>query len=117
MEISLTVSYNVTIDKDEFWNPETGELNSEIERQLEKIFPKKIKLSDKDVTERNHISYYPLNEGKNCLRCVSCGKWLYIPGKSYMVEGLDYCKIIDEKPFCHSCAWELEADMRGGSEE
>lgn len=78
MEISLTISYHVTIDKDEFWDSETGELNSKIECQFEKIFPKKIKLSDKDTTKRNYISYYPLHEGKNCLRCAFCGKWLLI---------------------------------------
>ena len=117
MEISLTISYHVTIDKDEFWDSETGKLNSKIECQFEKIFPEKIKLSDKDTTKRNHISYYPLHEGKNCLRCAFCGKWLYIPDKEYMAEGLDYCRIINEKPYCHSCAWELEADIRGDSKE
>lgn len=111
MDISLTVSYHVKIEKDAFFNPETGELNDEIEKQLEKLFSDKIELSEQNVAIKNYLSHYPLYEGKNCLRCAACGRWLYMPGKEDMAEGLDYCKIIKGISFCHSCAWELENEI------
>lgn len=111
MEISLTVNYKVEIDKDDFYDSDTGELKTDIEKRLETFFPEVINLSQNDVTIRKHISYYPLLEKKNCLKCAACGTELYIPGKEHLIEGLDYSKMIKDVPFCHSCAWELENEI------
>lgn len=111
MEISLTVSYKVEMNKDDFWNPKTGKLNTDIEEQLDQYFPEEIILSQKSLTTRNYISYISLEEGKNCLKCASCGIALYIPGKEYLAEGLEHCKMMKDIPFCHSCAWELENEL------
>lgn len=111
MEISLTINYKIEIDKDDFWDLETGKPKADMKESLNRYFPEKIALSKNSVTTRNHISYIPLKEGKNCLKCASCGMALYIPGKEYLAEGLDYCKIIKDIPFCHSCAWELENEQ------
>lgn len=111
MEISLTVSYKMEIDKDDFWDTETGKIKAEVKKQLEKMFPKELELSEDGHAIRKHISYVPLKEGKNCLKCASCGASLYIPGKEYLADGLEYCKMIKNVPFCNSCAWELKDEL------
>lgn len=107
----LTVSYALDIPKDEFFQLENGEVRETIEDQLEKLFPKEIALTENASAQREHLIHYPLHEDKNALRCASCGKWLYLPGKEYFPAGLDYCKMVKNIPLCFSCAWELEKDM------
>ena len=60
---------------------------------------------------REHLITYPLHENKNSLRCTSCGKWLYMPGKEYLPVSLDYCRMVKGIPLCTGCAWELEPDL------
>ena len=98
MDIMLTVSYSLKISKDDFFHPETGIVNEEMREKLEKLFPQEIALTEDTVAQREHLSHLPLYENKNCLRCASCGKWLYMPGKEYLAEGLDYCKMKKEIP-------------------
>lgn len=107
----LTVSYSLEIPRDEFFQPENGSVREELEEQLEKLFPKEIVLTGHAAAQREHLIHYPLLENKNTLRCVSCGKWLYMPGKEYLPVSLDYCKMVKGIPLCPSCAWELEADL------
>ena len=111
MDIMLTVSYALKISKDDFFT-ESGKVKEEAKAQLEKLFPKEIALMENVIAEREHLIHYPLYENKNCLRCASCGKWLYMPGKDYFPVSLDYCKMVKEIPLCFSCAWELEADLK-----
>lgn len=111
IEISLTVNYKIKIDKEKFWDSETGHPKTDIEERLSQYFPEEIILSTESLTTRNHISYIPLKEGKNCLKCAVCGTALYIPGKEYLAEGLEHCKMMKGIPFCHSCAWELENEL------
>lgn len=111
MDIMLTVSYSLKIPKDEFFHPENGEVNKEIREKLKKLFPEEIALTENVVAQKEHLIHYPLRENKNCLRCASCGKWLYMPGREYLPVSLEYCKVVKEIPLCSSCAWELEKDM------
>lgn len=111
MDINLTVSYSLKIPRDEFFQ-DSGEPKVEVLEQLKKLFPKEITLAEDAVAKREHLIHAPLYENKNCLRCASCGKWLYMPGKEYFQESLDYCKMVKEIPLCSSCAWELEADLK-----
>lgn len=111
INIMLTVSYSLEIPRDEFFQSGNGEVREEMEEQLEKLFPKEIVLAGHAAAKREHLIHYPLLENKNALRCASCGKWLYMPGKEYLPVSLDYCKMAREIPLCPSCAWELEADM------
>lgn len=111
MDIMLTVSYSLKIPKDEFFHPENGEVNKEMREKLEKLFPEEIALTENVVAQKEHLIHYPLRENKNCLRCASCGKWLYMPGREYLPVSLEYCKVVKEIPLCSSCAWELEKDM------
>lgn len=111
IDVMLTVSYTLKIPKDEFWNPENGKVNEEMRQRLEKLFPEEIALTEDAVAQREHLMHYSLRENKNCLRCASCGKWLYMPGKEYLAEGLEYCKMRKKIPLCSSCAWELEKDL------
>ena len=60
---------------------------------------------------REHRICHPLVENSNCLRCVSCGMWLYMPGKEDLPVCLEDCKMVKQIPLCPSCAWELEKDM------
>lgn len=111
MDILLTVSYSLKIPKEKFFHPENGYVKEEIREQLEKLFPEEFVLAEDAVAQREHLIHNPLIENKNCLRCASCGKWLYMPGKEYLPGGLEYCKVVKEIPLCSSCAWELEKDM------
>lgn len=112
MDIMMTVSYSLKIPEDEFFHSENRDARGKMREQLEKLFPKEIVIMEDTVAKREHLVHYPLLENKNCLRCASCGKWLYMPGKEHLVEGLEYCKMVKEIPLCPSCAWELEADMK-----
>lgn len=111
INIMLTVSYSLEIPEDEFFRSESGEVREEMEEHLERLFPEEITLTGHAAARREHLIHYPLHEGDNALRCVSCGKWLCMPGKEYLPVSLDYCKMVKEIPLCTSCAWELEADM------
>lgn len=112
MSIMLTISYFLKIPEDEFFVQETGYVKEVMQEQLEKIFPKEITLTDNVVAQREHLIHYPLCENKNCLRCVSCGKWLHMPNKECLsLVSLEDCKMIKGIPLCSSCAWELEADL------
>ena len=112
MDIMLTVSYSVKIPKDEFFNSENGYVKEEMRQQLERLFPEEIALTEDTVAQREHLIHAPLHENKNALKCASCGKWLYMPGKEHLQECLEYCKMVKEIPLCSSCAWELEADFK-----
>ena len=111
MDIMLTVSYTLEIPKDKFFCSETGYVKEEMRERLEKLFPKEIALTGDTIARRENLIHYPLHENKNSLRCASCGKWLYMPGKEYLPVCLDYCRMVKEIPLCSSCAWELEADL------
>ena len=111
INIMLAVSYSLEIPKDEFFQSGNGKVKEETEEQLEKLFPKEIVLTGHTAAQREHLICYPLYEHKNALRCTTCGKWLYMPGKEYLPAGLDYCRMVKGIPLCPSCAWELEADM------
>ena len=111
MDMMLTVSYSLKIPKEEFFHPESGEVKEEMREQLEKLFPKEIVLPGGTAAKREHLIHAPLIENKNCLRCASCGRWLYMPGKEYMSAGLDDCKMVKGIPLCSSCGWELEKDL------
>lgn len=108
----LTVGYCIDIPKEDFFHTESGEVNEEIMERLETLFPKEIALTKEVSAQREHLIHYPLMEGKNCLRCTCCGKWLYMPDKEYLPVSLEYCQIVKGIPLCSSCAWELEADMK-----
>ena len=112
MDIMMTVSYSLKIPEDEFFHSENRDVRGKMREQLEKLFPKEIVIMEDTVAKREHLVHYPLLENKNCLICASCGKWLYMPGKEHLAEGLEYCKMVKEIPLCPSCAWELEADMK-----
>nr|MDE7477720.1 hypothetical protein [Lachnospiraceae bacterium] len=71
-----------------------------------------IVLTENLSAQREHLIHAPLYENKNALRCASCGKWLYMPGKEDRQECLEYCKMVKDIPLCSSCAWEQEADMK-----
>lgn len=111
MDIMLTVSYTLKIPKDKFFCSETGYVKEEMRERLERLFPEEIALTEDTIARREHLIHYPLHENKNSLRCASCGKWLYMPGKEYLQASLEYCKMVKEIPLCSSCAWELEADL------
>lgn len=111
INIMLTVSYSLEIPRDEFFQSGNGRVKEEMEEQLEKLFPKEIVLTGHIAAQREHLFHYPLHENKNALRCASCGKWLYMPGKEYLPVSLDCCKMVKGILLCTSCAWELEADM------
>lgn len=112
MNLMLTVSYSINIPHDQFFCAENGEVNEKIKKRLETLFPKEIVLVENVDIHRAHLLNYPLIENKNSLRCVSCGKWLYMPEKEYLPVCLEYCKMVKGIPLCPSCAWELEADMQ-----
>lgn len=112
MDIMLTVSYCINIPRDEFFETESGEVNEEIMERLETLFPKEIVLAKEVAAQREHLIHYPLIENKNSLRCVCCGRWLYMPDKEYLPVSLEYCQMVEGIPLCSSCAWELEADMK-----
>lgn len=111
MDIMLTVSYSAKLPRDEFYS-EKGDVKEKMEELLEELFPEEIALTKDGVARREHMIYYPLIENKNALKCASCGKWLYIPGKEHLPVCLEYCKMVKEIPLCSSCAWELEADLK-----
>lgn len=111
----LTVSYSLEIPRDEFFHSENGSVREDMEKRLDKLFPEEIVLTENVAARREHLIHYPLSEYQNALRCASCGKWLYMPGKEYLPVSLDYCKMVREIPLCSSCAWELEADMKNES--
>ncbi len=112
MDIMLTVGYSLKIARDKFFNFENGYVKEEIKKQLEKLFPEEIALSEDAVAQREHLIHAPLHENKNALRCASCGKWLYMPGKEHSQVCLEYCKMVKEIPLCFGCAWELETDLK-----
>lgn len=64
MDIMLTVSYSVKIPKDEFFNSENGYVKEEMRRQLERLFPEEIALTENTVAQREHLIHAPL--------CSSC---------------------------------------------
>ena len=111
MDMMLTVSFSLKIPKDEFFYAESGRVKDEMKEQMEKLFPREIMLPGGIAAKREHLIHAPLIENKNCLRCASCGRWLYMPGKEDMSASLDYCKMVKEIPLCASCAWELEKDL------
>lgn len=112
MDIMLTVSYCINIPRDEFLQAESGEVNEEMMKRLETLFPKEIALTKEVVAQREHLIHYPLIENKNSLRCACCGRWLYMPKREYLPASLEYCQMVEGIPLCPSCAWELEADMK-----
>lgn len=111
MDIMLTVSYSLKIPKEDFFHSKDG-VKREVMEQLEKLFPQEIVLAEDSVAQREHLIHYPMHENKNSLRCASCGKWLYMPGKELLQVCLEYCKMVKDIPLCSSCAWELEADLK-----
>lgn len=111
MELIITVSYSLKIPREDYFEAESGTIKEEIEERLEALFPLELALTDKDTAHREHLISYPLIENHNCLRCASCGRWLYMPGKEYLPVCLDICKTVKQIPLCASCAWELEKDM------
>ena len=111
MDIMLTVSYALKIPKDKSFCSETGYEKEEMRERLEKLFPKEITLAEDTIVRREHLIHYPLHENKNSLRCASCGKWLYMPGKENLPVCLEYCRMVQEISLCSGCAWELEADL------
>ena len=112
MNIMLTVSYCIDIPKEDFFYVESGEVKEEIMERLETLFPKEIALTKEVAAQREHLIHYPLMEGKNSLRCASCGRWLYMPEREYLPVCLEYCQMVEGIPLCSSCVWELEADMK-----
>jgi hypothetical protein len=112
MDIMLTVSYSLKIPSDEFFCSETGYIKEEMQEQLQKLFPNEMTLTENAVAKREHLIHSPLYENKNSMRCVSCGKWLYMPNKEHLQVSLEYCKVVKGIPLCPSCAWELEYDLK-----
>lgn len=115
MEISLTVNYIISTDKENFWNPENGRLSDEMKEKLDKIFPQKISLPNVETAEFGRMSYIPLREGENATKCIACNSWCYVPKEEYKAEGLRHCRIINGYSFCESCFWELESEISDGS--
>ncbi len=111
MNLMVTVSYALNIPRDDFFYAENGTIKEEIGEQLERLFPTEIVLAEDVSAHREHRICYPLVENSNCLRCVSCGMWLYMPGKEDLPVCLEDCKMVKQIPLCPSCAWELEKDM------
>lgn len=97
MDIMLTVSYSVKIPKDEFFNSENGYVKEEMRRQLERLFPEEIALTENTVAQREHLIHASLHENKNALKCAFCGKWLYMPGEEHSQVCLEYCKTETEE--------------------
>lgn len=112
MDIMLTVSYALHIPREEFYEAGRGIPKEKMMRFLQEQFPKKIEFPQAGVTaRREYLMHVPLNENGNALKCASCGKWLYPPGKEGQQVCLEYCKMIKGIPLCLSCAWELEFDL------
>lgn len=111
MDMMLTVSYSLKIPREDYFDAESGHIRAEIEEQLEKLFPTKIALTADVAANREHLISYPLVENQNCLRCASCGRWLYMPGKEDLPACLEPCRMVKQIPLCSSCAWELEKDL------
>lgn len=111
MDLMITVSYSLKIPRDDFFRAESGTIKAEIEEQLEKLFPAELALALDTAAQREHRICYPLVENRNCLRCASCGMWLYMPGKEDLPVCLEYCRMVKQIPLCPSCAWELEKDL------
>lgn len=112
MDIMLTISYSLKIPRDAFFQPENGCVQAGIRERLNALFPSKITLTEGAVAKREHLVHYPLEEGKNALRCASCGKWLYVPGKETLPVCLEYGRQVKGIPLCPSCAWELNEDLK-----
>lgn len=115
MEVSLTINYIISTDKDNFWNSENGRLLDEIDSRLDEIFPQELALPNVKSAQFNRRSYIPLREGKNAVKCVVCNDWCCIPKEEYKAEGLSHCRIVNGAPFCESCFWELKEEIADGS--
>lgn len=112
MDIVLTISYSLNIPRDEFFDPQSRCVTEKMRERLEAVFPQELTLTADTTAKREHLYHFPLYEGKNSLKCASCGKWLYMPGKEeYMLACLECCKMVKDIPLCPGCAWELEKDL------
>lgn len=111
MDIILTVSYSLKIPKGDFFQSENGNMRADMRKRLNELFPEEVVLTEGAVAQREHLVHFPLAENKNALRCASCGKWLYIPGKESLPVYLEFCKEVKGLPLCPNCAWELEKDL------
>lgn len=109
MKIALTVNYILDVeDKNLFYDSENKLLNS-LKSELNGRFPEELPLSENVKGARNCLTYIPLTENKNYVRCDFCGKYLSISENLYL--GLDCLTVIKGRNLCSGCKWELENEL------
>lgn len=112
MKILLTVNYLIDTDKYNFWNKGSGHLDSEIEKSLNKRFPKKMKLSNNISGKRYSLTYKAIDfKNANLVICPICGRLLTDRKKPNPIEELDNVADLSGTMMSRSCAWELELDV------
>jgi len=108
MKILLTVNYLVDTDRDNFWDKK-GYLIDEIDINLKKRFPQKMKLSDTVCGQRYSMTHKPIDyPNANLITCPICKRLLTDRKKPKPIEGLDNITELANVSICKSCAWQLE---------
>ena len=110
MKIALTVNYILDVeDENVFYNSKTNKLLDSLKNELNGRFPEELALSENVKGVRNCLTYIPLSENRNYVRCDSCGKYLSISENLYL--GLDCLTVIKGRNLCLGCKWELENEL------
>ena len=105
----ITVSYLIEIDRDDFWLD--GQLQPEIDQEIQKRFPKEFKLKGNLPAERQKLMYIPIDGLPNTKRFPSCGRWMIDPSKPNYLFPLRIGKELAGSLYCENCEWELRSDL------
>ncbi|MGL5436928.1 MAG: hypothetical protein ACRDBO_16390 [Lachnospiraceae bacterium] len=114
-KILVTVTYVIEADRTDFWDTKNGRLRDDISESLCNNFPEKISFTDKAIGYKDHLSHNIINRpGANLLTCPACNRLITDSAKPNPIPLIRQSKELAGVFMCHSCAWELEGDVRSG---
>ena len=107
MEILLSVSYIVNVEKEQFWNKDTGTLHPKMLEELQKQFPSDISLPGGLQGHQSKLFYIPLGMGHS-EKCPLCQRWMTTEPGYY--SALPLAWKIGKSLYCDSCAYDVHLD-------
>ncbi len=106
MEVLLSVSYIVDVEKYDLWDKENGKVKEEIRAELEEKFPQEIVMNGNIHGQRKRLSYVPLEIAGQ--KCPQCGRWM--TDRTEVYSSLAMAKKVNGKAYCECCAHDVMVD-------
>ena len=97
-QVLITVSYIAEIE-------ESVCMEGKYEESLQKVFPRKIKISNDIIANWDNTSKILLeSEHNNCNKCTACGSWITDKSKPDYIAGLFSGEYLEREIYCPECA-------------